>query len=84
MLTERTLRERAHKIGYHVTKGFTHFGKHVFYNSYGERSTGYMVMDMSTGLYAWGSYNSNFDFLWDLDDVEEFLKEQYDVLGLAW
>ena len=84
MLSERTLRDRAHKIGYHVTKGFTHFGKHVFYDNYGERSTGYMVMDLSTGFYAWGSYNSNFDYLWELEDVEDFLKEQYEALGLAW
>ena len=26
----------------------------------------------------------NFDFLWDLDDVVDFLKEQYEEHGLKW
>jgi hypothetical protein len=84
MLTERTLRNKAHDIGCHVTKGFMHFGEHVFYNRYGERSVGYMVQDLSTGFYAWGCYNSNFDYLWELEDVENYLKERYADLGLAW
>lgn len=84
MFTENTLRNRAHKIGYHVKKGFQHFGNQVFYNSYGERSTGYMVMDLSNGYYIWDGYNENFDFRWSLEDVEDFLKEQYEMLGLEW
>lgn len=84
MLTESTLRKRAHKIGYHVTKGFTHFGQHVFYNRYGERSSGYMVLDVRSNIYVWGCYNDIFDYLWELVDVESFLKEQYEALGLPW
>ena len=43
-----------------------------------------MVKDLSNGFFEWGSYNSNFDFCWDIDDVTEFLKGQYEELGLTW
>lgn len=79
-----TLRRRAHKIGYHVQKGFRHFHQYVYHDEYGDRFPGYMVMDLQTGFYEWGGYDSNFSFLWDIEDVEDFLKEQYEALGLAW
>lgn len=84
MYSENTLRRRAHKIGYQVQKGFMHFGPYVFHNSYGTRYSGYMVKDLQAGINVYGSYNSTFDFLWDIEDVESFLKEQYEALGLAW
>lgn len=81
---ESTLRRKAYKIGYQVVKGFQHFCQNVYHDSYGDRYTGYMVRDLSNGFYEWGSYNSNFDFCWDIDDVAEFLKGRYEELGLAW
>ena len=81
---ESTLRRKAYKIGYQVVKGFQHYGPYVYHNSYGERYTGYMVRDLSNGFYEWGSYNSNLDFCWDIEDVEEFLKDRYEELGLVW
>ncbi len=82
--SESTLRKRAYKIGYQVQKGFMHFGKSVFYDQNGERSSGYMVKELQYGFYVWGGYDSNFDFLWSIEDVEDFLKEQYESLGLTW
>lgn len=82
--SESTLRRRAYKIGYQIQKGFRHFGRFVYHDPYGDRFSGYMVKDLQSGFYEWGGYNSNFDFLWDLEDVEDFLKEQYELLGLTW
>ena len=36
-----------------------------------------MVKNLYTVFYEWGCYDSNFDHLWDLDDVAEFLKEEH-------
>ncbi len=82
--SESTIRRKAYKIGYQVTKGFQHFRRNVWHNSYGERFTGYMVKDLHTGLCEWGCYDSNFDHLWDLDDVEEFLQGEYEARELVW
>ena len=82
--TEGTLRRKAYNIGYQVQKDFQHFGRYVYHDSYGDRYTGYMVRDLRTGFYEWGCYDSNFDHLWDLDDVADFLKGEYEARGLAW
>ena len=49
-----------------------------------DRCTGYMVRDLLTWFYEWGCYDSNFDHVWDLDDVADFLKGEYKARGLAW
>lgn len=36
-----------------------------------------------TGFYEWGCYSENFDHLWNLDDVAEFLKGEYETRGLV-
>ncbi|MDO4206840.1 MAG: hypothetical protein Q4D15_04500 [Lachnospiraceae bacterium] len=82
--SENTIRRKAHYIGYQVQKGFQHFHRNVFYDSAGKRHTGYMVKDLKTGFYEWGCYSENFDHLWDLDEVIEFLKGEYEALGLIW
>ena len=82
--TEGTIRRKAYNIGYQVQKGFQHFGRFVYRDSYGDRYTGYMLRDLRTGFYEWGCYDSNFDHLWDLDDVADFLKGEYEARGLAW
>ena len=81
---ENTLRRRAHRIGYHIQKGFIHSGRYVYRDSYGNRYKGYMVMDLHTGFYVWGCCNSNFDFQWNLADVEQFLKDEFKARGLVW
>ena len=82
--SESTIRRRANDIYYQVKKGFQHFQGSVLYDENGNKATGYMVKDLHTGLYVWGGFNSFCDFLWDLDDVEEFLMGEYEALGLAW
>ena len=83
MYSVSVIRKKAHDIGFHVTKGFQHFGRSVFHDSYGERHSGYMVLDMDTGLCGGGN-SEDFDFLWDLGDVVDFLKGQYETRGLVW
>ena len=83
MLSERTLRNRAHEIGYHISKGFTHCFGEVMYDDHGARITGYMVMDTHMGFYVRG-YDSIYDHTWNLQDVEDFLREEYESLGLEW
>jgi hypothetical protein len=82
--SESTIRRKAYSIGYQVTKGCQHFGRNVLYDLNGDRLTGYMVKDLHTGLYEWGCYDSNYDHLWDLDDVAEFLKDEYQARELVW
>lgn len=84
MYTLSTIRNKAFTINYRVTKGFTHFQDTIFYDRNGERSSGYMVEDLSNGFYLPGCYNESFDYLWDVDDVVEFLQGQYELLGLKW
>ena len=82
--SESTLRRKAYKINYQVVKGFMHCGNYVWHDVYGDRRTGYMVKDLTTGFYVWDGYNENFDFLWDLNEVERFLKDQYELRDLEW
>lgn len=84
MYSISTIRRKAYAIGYQVTKGCLHFQDFVYHDSYGNRFSGYMVMDLKTGFYEWGSYNENFSFRWNLDDVVEFLKGEYEARGLKW
>lgn len=83
---ERFLREKAKKAGYKITKGFVHYmyNNSVYRNPDGERVVGYSIRDMSTGFCVWGCYDNNFDNLWSLCDVENFLRDQYSSAGLDW
>lgn len=83
----RKLRKKAAKVGYGINKGFQHWlseGYPIFRDCYGDRSIGYNVIDWSTGFNVWGSYNNMMDHLWNLDDVEEFIKGEYERLGLSF
>lgn len=80
----KTLRNKAYEINYQVVKGFIHYRDVIDHDRNGERHYGYMVKNLENGFYVSGCYDENFDFLWDLDDVAKFLKEQYEVLGLTW
>ncbi len=83
-MSERTLRRRAKAINYSIHKGLQHWGNSVLRDREGKGRIGYMVMNLETGFYVWGCYDSNLDFLWTLADVENFLKEKYQELGIAW
>ena len=86
----RRLRRIARNLGYSIEKGYVHYitvyqvrrgvEEHwcspVYINQNGEKETGYIVKDDRTGFYVWGSYNDVYDHLWNLDDVESFLKRE--------
>lgn len=81
-----TLRKRAKAAGYSIEKGFQHYtvSGGIFTNMWGERFTGYMVKDLAKNEYEWGSYDKHYTHLWQLEDVERFLKEVYEENGLKW
>lgn len=83
IISEITLRRRADKIGYHVTKGFQHCGRGVFHDQNGDRFTGYMILDQSTNFVIEGT-NEAFDYSLTLSDVKDILKDRYRQLGLSW
>ncbi len=78
MCNLQTLRKKASEAGYSIHKGFQHYmynGSVVVCN--GERLTGYEVVDNTTGIAEPSCYSNVFDHLWQLEDVEEFLKNVY-------
>lgn len=81
-MKEKTLRRKAHKIGYSIVKGLRHY----MYNWVvaDPREVGFMVRDDRTGFYEWGCYNELYSHLWDIQDVEDFLKSEYERLGLQF
>lgn len=81
-ISENKIYKKAHAIGYSVHKGKVHYlGNN--YPVYSDE-VGYNVVDDSTGVTVWGCYNEVFDHQWTLDDVENFLKNEYDNLGLVF
>lgn len=80
-MTEKTLRRKAHNIGYSIHKGLKRYmsGNYIVE----PKEVGYMVMDDS-GYYVWGSYNKVFTHLWDIHDVTDFLQSEYERLGLKF
>ena len=81
-----TLRKRARAVGYSIKQGFQHYtvSGAIFTNWNGERFPGYMVLDLATNCYVWGSYDEYYTYLWQLEDVENFLREVYERNGLTW
>ena len=76
--TERTLREKARKIGLQVKKG-------PAFDSYGRTSqVGYMVIDMTSNAYVLGPQSQNSGYEWGLDDVEEYLRNEYKRRGFEF
>lgn len=74
-----TIRKKAINAGYRVDKGFQHYHYNgsVRTNWNGERFTGFNVWDLSTNTLVWDCYDSNYDHLWTLEDVEDFIKSEY-------
>lgn len=81
-----TIRKKAYAAGYRVEKGFQRYryNNAVCRDCNGVAYTGYEVQDLTTGYYEWGSYDENFTHLWNLEDVEEFLKSVYEKAGLEY
>lgn len=82
-MSEITLRRRADRIGYRVTKGFQHCGGGVFHDQNGDRMTGYMILDLRSNFVIAGT-NEAFDYCLSLDEVEDILKDRYQQLGISW
>ena len=83
MLSEKTLRRRAYNIGCSIRKGYTRCGGNISLDCEGKKSTGYMITDLATnGILA--GFNSAYYYIWDLAEVENYLRENYEALGLAW
>lgn len=80
--SEKTLRRKAKNIGYRIEKGLQHITCAEGCPVHWSRTVGYMVMDETTGIYVWGSYDNVFDHQLDLDTIEICLKREYDKLGL--
>lgn len=84
-MTETTLRKRAANAGYKISKGFQHYHNGaIVANWNGERFTGYNVIDLATGYPVQGCYDNNCDHLWNLEDVEQFLKDVYLKHDIKW
>ena len=79
--SEKTLRRKAKNIGNRIEKGCLRMtiGNAVF----NPLQIGYSVYN-EDGYMVWGSYDNLFIHLWDLQDVEDYLRERYSELGLQF
>ena len=84
MYSYSTIQRRANAIDLRVRKGFLHYHEFVFRNQYNERIPGYVIEDMRTGFWLWGSLNENFSYCLSLEEVVELLKEAYEANELDW
>ena len=86
--SERTIYKKALNAGYKVEKGFQHYhyNNAIYTNWNGERFSGYNVWDLSKNCLEWesGCYDNNYDHLCTLEDVEIFVKAQYEKAGLEY
>ena len=79
-----TIRRKAYAIGLQVKKGSLRCLGSACHDVCGNRIPGYMVVDLSTGLGVWPSCNETYSFCWQLYEVVNFLKDEYQTLGLEW
>ena len=85
MYSERTLRKRAKAIGKVIKKGFTRVpGGGIITDNVGERWTGYRVFDLETGKPELRDTDANTEFGWSLEDVETYLRSEYEQRSLKW
>lgn len=85
---ERTLRRKAERIGYRLEKGYQkYFGGEwgFFTDSQGNKITGYSLYNPE-GIDVNAPYSSTacHDHQMTLDEVETYLKEAYEEMGLLW
>ena len=74
MYSLSTLRRKAHNIGYQIHKGYP-----VIIGA----GAGYMVVDEDTNFCVGGA-DCGFGYEWNVETVEEFLRERYESCGLTW
>lgn len=74
MYSEKTLRRRASKLGYQVVKGR---------RNYVSDHNGFMILNPILNCVVCGA-DYGMTFCMDVDDVEDFLKDEYESLGLNW
>lgn len=80
-----TIRKKAYKIGYRVNKGFRRYHNGGLWRDWnGVPRTGYNVVDLSQNILVWDCYDSNYDHLWTLEDVEEFIKGEYEKAEIEY
>lgn len=79
MYSEKTLRRKASNIGYRIQKGPLMSGN--LRVAYGD--PGYSIIDCKYNTIVYGLCNGFYNLL-QLEDVEEFLRDEYDALELAF
>jgi len=87
MMSEKTLRRRAERIGFKLEKGYQKYLNPEWgfvRDEDGEKIVGYQLWNMYTGLYVWGSYSELCTHILTLEGVEEMLMCAYEEYGLEW
>ena len=79
--SERTLRNRARNIGYIVRKGFVR--TKAIPSTVVDTVSGYTIYN-SEGTYMIHGYNELYFNLLTLEEVEQFLREEYEARELAF
>ncbi len=41
-------------------------------------------MDLSQNILVWDCYDSNYGHFWTLEDVEKFIKGEYEKIGIEY
>ena len=85
-MNKNLLYKKAIEAGYEIRKGFQHYlyNDSVVTDYHGNRQMGYNVTDLTTGFLVWGCYDNNFDHLWALEDVENFIRGVYESQELEF
>lgn len=88
MYSEKTLRRKSRNAGFRLHKGFRHCftmkGCPVYRYPDGTSEVGYILIDEVNNNLVWGCYDSHIDHLWQLDDVEDYLREFYQAHDLKF
>ena len=86
MYSEQTLRRKAKEIDLYVHKGFQHYHCNgaVVRTYTGKTFVGYGITDLRSGFEVCGCYDDLFDHLFSLEDVEQYLRDRYEELGLSF
>lgn len=80
--SEKTIYRKAQAIGYSIHKGFIHFLSEE-YPVY-DRTVGYNIVDEKSNTLVYECHNQVYDHLMNLEEVEQFIKEQYILFGLSY
>ena len=87
MLSEKTLRRRAIRLGYSVSKGYQRYLRKpnpICRDYNGEPITGYNVTDLRLNCLVWPCFDEARDHLFTLTDVVDFLREEDSEQLFTW